>query len=297
MAVIPGDPPPSSTDLEGWRQAIAGGHLRKFRLESIAAAFQDLADTDQRVREQLAQHLSNAIIGMLRNRVDVKKPNCGEDIIFQVHEVIFVALLNPGTADGKQLRQGFGGIVNFRTKDAIAQSLKDQTVPAPKPKKSAVSPAARGTRSRAQPVTTTAEEIDIDKAANTFGGETGDEPADQRDENKSPEKEGPDGPYIPDEAEDDAIGPGKINYDPALMAGVRDLDDQIDVQRVLEHIPDYTKQLAFSLHMDREPQAVIAKACNVSTRTIRTWIKEIQESLRETKEAQELLKLRSGAKS
>lgn len=92
MAISAGDPPPS-TDLEGWRQAIAGGRLRKCRLETIAAAFQDLGETDLRVREDLAKHLSGAIMGMLRKRVDTKKPNGGEDIIFEVHEIIFVALL------------------------------------------------------------------------------------------------------------------------------------------------------------------------------------------------------------
>jgi hypothetical protein len=212
MAVSPGDPSPPSNDLEGWRQAIAGGRLRKFRLETIAAAFQDLGDTDQRVREQLAQHLSNAIIGMLRKRVDVNKPNRGDDIIFQVQEVIFVALLNPGSADGKQLRKGFGGIVNFRLKDALARSLKNQIVPAPKPKKSpAKSHPKHGTGPGAKPATKTAEETD--EVANALSRETSEALADQPDGEKPLEKKAVDDrppPYMVDEAEDDAIGPGCI---------------------------------------------------------------------------------------
>lgn len=131
MAKFSGDPPPS-TDLEGWRQAIAEGRLRKFRLEATAAAFQDLGETDRRVRQDLMKHLSGAIIGMARVRVDVKKPNRGNDIILDIHEAIVAALLDPSTADGKQLRKGFGGIVNFRVKDAIARSDHDQIVPAAK---------------------------------------------------------------------------------------------------------------------------------------------------------------------
>lgn len=303
MTISAGDPPPS-TDLEGWRQAIAGGRLRKFRLETIAAAFQDLGETDLRVREDLAKHLSGAIIGMLRKRVDVRKPNGGEDIIFQVHEVIFVALLNPGTADGKQLRKGFGGIVNFRLKDALAQSHSDQIVPAPKPSKSsAKSQAKYAARAEAKPVKKTAEEIaaEVDGVANALKQETTDAPDDKPDQEKpSSEADHVDGrppPYIMDDAEDDAIGPGKSNYDPTLMAVVRDMDSQIDTQHILAKIPDRVKQLAFSLHMDREPQEVIARACGVSTRTIRTWITEIQEDLQQTKEAQELLIQRAGAKS
>lgn len=302
MANSAGDPPPS-TDLEGWRQAIAGGRLRKFRLEMIAAAFQDLGETDQRVREDLAKHLSGAIVGMLRKRVDVRKPNGGEDIIFQVHEVIFVALLNPSTADGKQLRKGFGGIVNFRLKDALAQSHSDQIVPAPKLSKvSTKSPANRVAGIAAKTTKKTAEDVaaEADEVANALQQDMAEATDDASEEERPPEAEHVDDrppPYVIDDAEDDAIGPGKSEYDPALMAVVRDMDHQIDTQRILAKIPDRVKQLAFSLHLDREPQEVIARACGVSTRTIRTWITEIQEDLQQTKEAQELLIPRAGAKS
>jgi DNA-directed RNA polymerase specialized sigma24 family protein len=302
MAISAGDPPPS-TDLEGWRQAIARGRLRKFRLETIAAAFQDLGETDPRVREDLAKHLSGAIIGMLRKRVDTNKPNNGEDIIFQVHEVIFVALLNPGTADGKQLRKGFGGIVNFRLKDAFARSHNDQIVPAQKPSKS---PAKSREKSAAgaevKPAKKTAEEIaaEVDEVADALKREAADAPDDKPSEEKPPEADHVDDrppPYLVDDSENDEIGPGKSDYDPTLMAVVRDMDGEIDRQRILAKIPDRVKQLAFSLHMDRESQEVIARACGVSTRTIRTWIAEIQEDLQQTKEAQELLMRRAGAKS
>ena len=201
MAISAGDPPPS-TDLEGWRQAIAGGRLRKFRLETIAAAFQDLGETDLRVREDLAKHLSGAIIGMLRKRVDVKKPNGGEDIIFQVHEVIFVALLNPSTADGKQLRKGFGGIVNFRLKDALAQSHSNQIVPAPKTSKSSVKSQAKYAEgAEAKPIKKTAEEIaaEVDEVASALKQETTNAPDDKPDEEKPPEADHVDDrppPYI-----------------------------------------------------------------------------------------------------
>src|ERR1035441_8389116 len=40
--------PPKSTDLAGWRQAIATDRLKLFRLEALVAAFQDLGDRDHR---------------------------------------------------------------------------------------------------------------------------------------------------------------------------------------------------------------------------------------------------------
>jgi hypothetical protein len=46
--------PPKSTDLDGWRQAIAEDRLKKFRLESLAAAFQDLGQRDQQLQHALA---------------------------------------------------------------------------------------------------------------------------------------------------------------------------------------------------------------------------------------------------
>jgi hypothetical protein len=61
MAKTSGGKPPPSTDLEGWCQAIAGGCLTTFRLEHIAAAFQDLGPADRRVYDALTRHLSGAI--------------------------------------------------------------------------------------------------------------------------------------------------------------------------------------------------------------------------------------------
>jgi hypothetical protein len=225
MAISAGDPPPS-TDLEGWRQAMADGRLRKFRLEMIAAAFQDLGEKDLRVREDLAKHLSGAIIGMLRKRVDVRKPNGGEDIIFQVHEVIFVGLLNPSTADGQQLRKGFGGIVNFRLKDALAQSLNSQIVPAPKPNKSsAKSQAKYAAGAKAKPAKKTAEEIaaEVDEVANALNQETSEALEDKPDREKPRETDHVDDrapPYILDDTENDTIGPGKSNYACAISANL-----------------------------------------------------------------------------
>jgi hypothetical protein len=104
-----GEEPPKSTDLDGWRKAIAANRLSVFRLEALAAAFQDLGGLDADVRNALAKHLSDAITHMLRKLVGFNHPNEGWDIILRTHESIFAGLLNPQSADGRGLRARSSG--------------------------------------------------------------------------------------------------------------------------------------------------------------------------------------------
>lgn len=299
MAKTSGGPPPPSTDLEAWRQAIANGRLPKYRLESIAAAFQDIGHLDKRVREDLARHLSGAITGMLVKRVGKNRPNEGRDIVLDVHDQIWEALLKPQSADGKQLRTKFGSTVIFRMKTAIANSLRDQVTPVPK--------TAR--KSKGEDTEEPLEEVEaaIDEATRILGGDLaadteGKQANEDRAENPNGGKDESLPLYVVDEAEDDEIAPGKREHDPELLDGVRDADETIDFKRILSAIPGYKKQLAFYLYVHDVPAKSdlgysIAKACDVSDRTIRTWIKEFEEQLQQNKEAQELLKLKVGAKS
>lgn len=290
--------PPPSTDLEGWRQAIADGRLTTFRLEHIAAAFQDLGPADRRVYDALTRHLSGAIMGMLLKRVDQNRPNWGKDIVDEVHDEVFASLLQPDSADGKALRVAFGPRVLFRMKTAIANALRDQVSPVPKfMRKSKIDDAEDNLDE--------AEEA-VDEATKVLGGgETNVEPSKSTETDKAGKTEKEDtSPQIfaVDEAEDDEIGPGKREYDPTLLDGVRELDEVIDAKRVLLAIPDYKKRLAFWLYADGTPfkskrSDSIAKACGVSERQAREWIKEIEAELQQNKEAQELLKLKVGAKS
>lgn len=267
-------PPPKSTDLEGWRRAIAEGQLRHFRLEAIAAAFQDLGlFTDRDVRNALTKHLSDSIMGMLRKRVGFNRPNKGEDIILEVHGQIFAALLQPRSADGKALRQAFGIRVNYRLKTALADELRSRVIPAPKSKKHF--------------------RTDSNEKPRNIPG----------DEEVELVSLGQD-PSCIVQANDDyneEMAPGKNDLDPTLFDGVRTSDEQIDVNRILESIPSYKKRLAFRLYMDDVPFKSnkgnsIAKAVGVSERTVRAWIEEIEADLKQNKEVQELLKTRTGAK-
>jgi hypothetical protein len=129
---ISGDSSPKSNDLDGWKEAVAAGRLRSFRLESITGAFQDLGNRDHGLRERLAKHLSDSILGIIRPRVGFHHPNEGWDIVFRAHQTIFEALLQPRSADGRALREAFVPRVQFRLKDALADEAEERRVPGEK---------------------------------------------------------------------------------------------------------------------------------------------------------------------
>ncbi len=95
----------------------------------------------------------------------------------------------------------------------------------------------------------------------------------------------PEAPY-----DDERAAPGKRECDPALLDGVNTSDHQIDsdhvVSRVLSTIPTYKKRLAYYLYLHNVPaksktEHSIAKACGVSERTVRAWIEEIENDLKQ----------------
>ena len=197
------EPPPRSTDLDGWREAVADGRFRNFKMEAIIAAIQDLGPkTDKRVLNPLLLHASDTIVRILRSKVGRNHHNAGEDMITRAHGQLIQAMLNPKSADGKALRVAFVPRVQFRAADAIRVEQKNEK------------------RERA------------DEAIDDLPGE-------------SP--------------------PQEIDHS-------KELDEQIDVERVLSHVTDERKRLAFRLHMEGYPLesskgASIAKALGVSSKT------------------------------
>jgi len=268
-------PPPKSTDLDGWRVAIQEGRLSRFRPEAIAAAFQDLGVQDQTVRRALTKQLSGIVVGMLRKRVDPGRPDNGNDVIFQVHEQVFRALLQPKTSDGKALRQAFGSTVIFRMLTALADEERARIVPAPKFLR--------------HPKSDLPEKDGV-----------GADVADETEELEEPEA------LPPTACEDEDAAPGKHTHAPELMRQVQACDEQIDrdrlVARVLETIPTYKKRLAYYLYLHGVPakskkEESIAKACGVDEKTVRDWIDEIESDLKQNQEVLTLLRAISGARS
>jgi hypothetical protein len=269
-----GEPPPKSDDLDGWREAIAAKRLHAFRLEALAAAFQDLGPRDNAVRNALAAHLNDSLTRMLRKRVGFNHPNKGEDIILRVHGQLFEALLRPKSADGQSLRKAFGLLVMYRMKDALAAEKRARRLP----------DETQAKEHRKFKVPDADEDSDevtlVDLAAH------------------------PDLVPESDPADGDVTAAPEVMRDDLLFEGVRNADEQVQVNRILESITDYKKRLAFQLFMNGVPykskrQKVnsIAQALDISEKTARDWIKEVQLLLKDNEEVQQPRKLRVGDKT
>jgi len=275
MDIPIGEEPPKSTDLDGWRNAIAANRLKVFRLEVLAAAFQDLGGRDVGVQHALAKHLSDAVIHMLRRHVGFNHPNEGWDIILRTHEYIFTALLRPQSADGRGLRVTFGSRVLFRMKDAIAAEQRERRTP------DEVVP-SKPSKPKGQDTVADEGNIDIDAVAG------------QTEDNGEPEG-----------AEDtEQEAPRPTSNDDPLSDEITGIDERIDVEGILDCVSDPRKRMAFHLFMDgvpfktkKENVESIAQALNVSEKTARTWVNEVRQLLAEHEGVKHLKKLRVGAKS
>ena len=258
------DSPPGSNDLNGWRDAIRDDRLSNFRLESVVAAFQDLGGRDVDVRNALAKHLSKSLLGILRRHVGFHHPNQGNDIILRAHGAIFEALLKPGSADSRGLREAFTPRVLFRLKDALAAEARERRIPDESDGLRTPPAGAAGARSSGN-----------NGAAD---GGTGDKVA---------------------ELAYDATPSRKLQE--AALNEVDELEEQVNVNRILECITDDRKRLAFHLFMNDVPYKSkrkdvhsIARALGISEKTARKWIKEVRDILAEDESVRQLKKLRAG---
>ena len=267
--------PPKSTDLAGWRQAIATDRLKLFRLEALVAAFQDLGDRDPQVRHALAKHLTDSILHLLRRHVGMNKPNQGEDIILRVHGEIIAALLHPSSADGKALRVAFGPRVLFRLKDGIAAEQRESRIP---------------DESRTANKQATSDE--------DSEGKEGSVDLDASSESPDLEEE------LELEPEDDCKTGQPTRPDPSLLDGVRELDEHVNVEGILDCVTDARKRLTFHMYMNEIPFKTkkkkvpsIAQALNISEKTARAWVEEVRVLLSEHEGVKHLKKSRVGVRS
>lgn len=258
-----GAPPPDSKDLVGWRKAITEDRLKLFRPEALACAFQDLGNRDKDVQLELAKHLSDVILKILKRRVAFTRHN-REDIIYRAHGEIWKALLQPGSADGRALRVAFGSRVVFRMKDAISREQRESRI-------------GEDTVSKSAKTEDNDQTSGIDIRAMEGVVEDIAEPADMEDARTPPK------------------------WDASLLHGVKKIDEQIDVDAILACVPNDLKRLAFRLHMDGMPLdskaanvPTVAKAVGRSERTVRTWIEEVQTLLKKNEGVTHLVTTRGG---
>jgi DNA-directed RNA polymerase specialized sigma24 family protein len=207
-------PPPN--DLEGWRAAIAGDDLARYRIEHVVEAAQTLGvGLDRQVIDALMGHVSDEMLRWLRRFIGRNHRNEGIDIIEGVHGKMIEAVLRPKSADGVGLRTTFYKRLQFRATDA----LQDEML-------------ARGRYS------------------------SSDDPA------------------------------GAVSEDDEGLAALV-MQEEADVSRLLECIPDPRKRRAFELHMEGCPlspgkaKVSIAGELGVSVKTAGDWIDEVIALLKE----------------
>jgi len=248
-----------STDLRGWQDVVAQGRLGDFPMEAVIAAFLDLRpNSEPNIKYALARHISDDLLRRLRRSTGRNHPNAGQDIIDRVHFEIWEALARPESADAKGMRKAYASRVQFRLKDAIAKEQRARRVPDPE---KLPGTKKEKSKSKGDEDAETVELVDIC-----------DHP-DLRDEDVS------------DEAE--IAGGAGIMRDATLLQSVRELDEQIAVDRfLLENVPDYKRRLAFRLFMDKVPYKSkrgisIASLLKIDESTARIWIEEIQALLKE----------------
>lgn len=268
------DPPPSFTDLIAWRKAIETGNFRMFKPEVLVCALQEI--TDRFIREALASRLSQKMMALLRARVGRNHPNEGWDMIERVHTELLASLFDPSSADGKAMRSAFFMIVNYRIKSAIATELKHSRIPT-------TPPAKQSSESATEP-------------SNQVVGES----SDRNEDSAATELERKCEREEAVEVDDEAYYSGSL-HDPSLLDGVRDVDQMIDVKRILATITNEKKRLAFYLHMDNIPihstkGNSIAEALGVDRKTVKKWITEVQNQLSQLKEVKLLESASSGGR-
>lgn len=124
--------PPSPSDLDGWKAVANADGLSSLRPEDIVTAIQRIGPTgDQRLLSALISHISDRIVRFVRPRVKRTYRNEGDDIITRVEHQLYVAILTPNSADGKELCRRFYACVKTRLIDAIRVELRYERLAKP----------------------------------------------------------------------------------------------------------------------------------------------------------------------
>ncbi|WP_045837026.1 hypothetical protein [Hyphomicrobium sp. 99] len=124
MSETKGAPPPD--DLKGWSDVIAAsGEIERLRREDVIKAVRHRAiQADKRVFSELMAFLNRIILKDVGNRVNSGWRNNGKEITERVHHQLIAAVLDPNSADGRQMETRYGAVVKTRTIDAVREERK-----------------------------------------------------------------------------------------------------------------------------------------------------------------------------
>lgn len=124
MSETEGAPPPD--DLKGWSAAIEmAGTLERFRREDvIRAARHPALRTDKRLYNAIMAFLNRIFLKDVSKQVSTGWQNGGQEIVEWVHHTLITAVLDPDSADGKQMEKRYWAVVRTRTIDAVREEKK-----------------------------------------------------------------------------------------------------------------------------------------------------------------------------
>ncbi|MGD9786046.1 MAG: hypothetical protein AB7E80_15670 [Hyphomicrobiaceae bacterium] len=124
MSEIQGAPPPD--DLKGWSDVIAAsGQLERLNREDVIRAVRHRAvQADKRVFSTLMAFLNRIFLKDVGSRVNSGWQNSGKEITERVHHHLITAVLDPNSADGKQMETRYWSVVKTRTIDAVREERK-----------------------------------------------------------------------------------------------------------------------------------------------------------------------------
>ncbi len=123
------DERPSPTDHDAWCRVVRGGQLSRFPEAKIVAAIQaqhKSAGRDQRIVDQMAEHVSDRMMRILRRAISTDFPNEGWDLVEAAHEKMLKALFLPQSPDGKGLRTAFKGTLVHRATDQARKAILEK---------------------------------------------------------------------------------------------------------------------------------------------------------------------------
>lgn len=117
-------PPAPPTDSAGWARAAQQKALTQLRLEHLVIALQDQRTTwDRDTVNGVARHLSDSMFAILYECVSAANPS-RKEIIDEVHQCLWLKVLDPGSKDGQALRVAFVPRLKHRLKDAFREQAK-----------------------------------------------------------------------------------------------------------------------------------------------------------------------------
>lgn len=126
MSETEGAPPPD--DLQGWAKIVATtGALGRLRREDVIKAARSAAvQSDTRLFNGIMAFLSEVFLHDAGRQISRGWKNGGMECAERVHHHLMTSVLDPNSADGKQMEKKYWPVLRTRTIDAVREERSKQ---------------------------------------------------------------------------------------------------------------------------------------------------------------------------